>query len=211
MTTRMITACALACALMTGACSDDFGPTEPISAPSLSQNEAGWARWDVELTGGEEVDGSQDSWESESWELVESDLDWTASVASAVIGRRGGTVTLWAFAKDGGWQPNHSLTVPAGAVKRPTHFVMELGPDDVIDVHLSATEVSSGRQITEFGRPLSITLTYDGASVEDPDGLNVVHLVNGTISEVVSGTVDADLKIVTGELSHFSRYAVAFR
>jgi hypothetical protein len=201
----MVTAFALACALMTAACTDEFSPTEP-SAPALSQNERGWADW--------EVSWDSDSWDSDSWDsdsskLVESDLIWTASVASAVIGRNGGTVTLWAYASGDGWQPYHSITVPPGAVGKPTHFVMELGPDPVIDVHLSATEVRSGRRITQFDKPLSLTLTYAGSSVEDPDRLRIVHLVDGTIREAVTGTLDANSRTVTGELWHFSRYALA--
>jgi hypothetical protein len=213
----MAAALGLACALLTAGCSDDFSPTEPSWAPALSSHElesaeGTWESWDI---------GSLDSgsWDSEYWEevarelyrwLVESGLSWTTTEASAVIGREGGALILWADPVPGvRGRPYHSLTVPPDAVRKPTLFVMTLGPDPAIDVHLSATEVSSGKAITRFKTPLSLVLTYEGSSAEASDGLTIVHVVDGNVREVVTSTVDADRRIVIGEIRHFSRYAVA--
>jgi hypothetical protein len=86
---------------------------------------------------------------------------------------------------------------------------MEVGANGVIDVHLSATEVSSGKQVTEFRQPLELSLTYAGSSPEDLDKLAIVHVVDGDVVEAVASVVHADQQAVCGEIWHFSRYAIA--
>ena len=207
LTTRMLAGLALACTLLAAACADDFSPTGPILTSALSHNERGsveqnWGSWH----GGSWDGGSRDGESRQSFlRLPESGLAWWNKEASAVIGPGGGTVTL----RSGSSPAYHSITVPAGTVKKPTRFVMKLGPGPTINVLLSATVVANGRRITRFKQPLSLTMSFHGSNAKDVRGLKVVYLEGTDVREVLKSRVNANEKTVTGEVWHFSRYAVA--
>lgn len=205
-TTRPTAILALACALFAAACSDGFNPTEPTWAPALSQHGRSAK---TQLTADSQTSASESV--SGGGHLVESDLNWPSTAASVVIGPEGGEVELWAASpRDSKLGPSHSLKVPRDAVSEPTLFVMEIGLDPTIDVFLSAVEISSGRRITEFFRPLKLRLTYAGSAVEDPSRLGIVYVKDGIIIETVETRVITRHELLVGEIWHFSRYAVAW-
>ncbi|HEX6938225.1 MAG TPA: hypothetical protein VF158_02345 [Longimicrobiales bacterium] len=66
--------------------------------------------------------------------------------ASAIIGRRGGTVEL-----DG-----HRVTLPRGAVDRPTMITLTAPASQYLEIDLTA----NGQEHFEFNVPVTVTISY---------------------------------------------------
>jgi hypothetical protein len=127
---------------------------------------------------------------------------------SATIGSNGGELTLL----------GHTLTVPVGAVTRPTLFLITVLPTGYVEVDLTASITGLLGNLLDVGsrgflKPVPVTLSYASATnVEDPRWLTILR-VNSLLGyrqyEVMPSTVDRDRKTVTAELDHFSRYVIA--
>jgi hypothetical protein len=109
----------------------------------------------------------------------------------------------------------HEMLVPAGAVAQPTWFRMTVVGSDRIQVKLKAWRASDWAPVTQFPAtaPIQLNLNVSNVTGIDLSQLLVVYLADGTADgrkEPVSSAVNADAKIVTGYLTHFSMYAIAF-
>lgn len=124
--------------------------------------------------------------------------------ASALIDAQGGTISL----------AGHVLTVPAGAVSRPTRFTMAVVNEGYVEVELNATVPQPrgpGIDVGEkgFARPVTLQLNYSWASAEvDASRLQIVWVKENGSLETLSSTPDAGTKTVTANLDHFSKYAI---
>ena len=107
------------------------------------------------------------------------------------------------------------LSVPAGAVKGNTTFTMNVGTDGVVSLTAMETRSDGTRVdvgVTGFRKRLTLALYYGNASgaITDATRLQVGWVQsNGSLS-AVQGSVDTQLKLVYGELQHFSAYAIIF-
>jgi hypothetical protein len=105
------------------------------------------------------------------------------------------------------------LTVPAGAVREPVVFRMQL-EDGAVQVDLAATRPTSRRQndvgSVGFDRPLHLELSYEEAPpAGDPSELVVVWVRDDGTLVPLPSTVDRGARSVTASLNHFSGYALA--
>ena len=110
----------------------------------------------------------------------------------------------------------HEMLVPAGAVAQPTWFRMSVVASDRIQVKLKAWRASDWAPVTQFPAttPIRLNLNVSKLSAIDLSKLVVVYLADGTVDgrkDPVQSSVNVDTKILTGYLTHFSIYAVAFR
>lgn len=126
----------------------------------------------------------------------------------SLIGVDGGQISLL----------GHTLTVPPGAVSRPTIFTLTVLPTGYVEVNLTATLTSVLGLVLNVGeqgflKPVPVTLSYARATnVSNPSRLTVVHaggLLGYRSLEPVPSTVDTAKKTVTADLEHFSRYLLA--
>lgn len=104
------------------------------------------------------------------------------------------------------------LLVPAGAVKTPTLFRMEVMTGSYIGVRLHAKDVS-GRAVTRFRTPLRLTMPYSEANTEeiDPTKLVIANIAedgSARILEVLEASANPSELLVSGLIYHFSDYAV---
>lgn len=126
------------------------------------------------------------------------------SSAAALIGSGGGTISV----------AGHVLTVPAGAVSRPTRFTMAVVNDGYVEVELNATVPQSrgpGIDVGEkgFDRPVTLQLNYAWAAGDvDASRLQIVWVKEDGSLETLSSTADSGTKTVTADLDHFSKYAI---
>ncbi|HKT59875.1 MAG TPA: hypothetical protein VJQ46_07470 [Gemmatimonadales bacterium] len=116
---------------------------------------------------------------------------------SATIGAEGGTLTVGP----------HTLTVPAGALDAPVLITAEAPVGTVNSVHFGP----EGLQFA-VGKPATLTLSYANCPLLGsllPKRIAYTSDLLAILSYVIS--VDDLLhRRVTGELEHFSRYAVAW-
>jgi hypothetical protein len=110
----------------------------------------------------------------------------------------------------------HEMLVPAGAVPQPTWFRMSVIASDRIQVKLKAWRASDWAPVTQFpvSKPVQLNLSVSKVTGIDLSQLVVVYLADETIhgrKEPVRSVVNRDSQILTGYLTHFSLYAVAFR
>ena len=121
---------------------------------------------------------------------------------SKLIGLDGGSITLL----------GHTLTVPLGAVTKPTLFVMIVGSDGIVSVDLFAFSIDLlGRRIDiggrGFNKPVDLSLYYGRSQVSDPSKLFIAHIEGSRITPLPS-TVNTTKKTVSTKLEHFSKYAM---
>ncbi len=107
-----------------------------------------------------------------------------------------------------------SLLVPEGAVLRLTLFTMETPDTKVINVNLSALTGDLLRNVLSllglFQKPVTVELSYAHATnVTDPGKLVIVRLLDDGKVEVLPTRVDRQRKVVSAQLDHFSKYAMA--
>lgn len=202
--TRLVAVLALAVALGSTACTDDFSPTEPISI-STARVRSGSTDTNTTQTGRTKrlVPARQRTVGTHG--LVTGQLSSPVRVVRGTIARSGGSISITNTAGDA----SHTLRVPPGAVATPTLFEMTLAEDGTIAVDLRATEVESGRRITRFRKALSLSLSFAQAELGEVNAIHMVHVVDGEIVEFVDSRVHARRKVVVGTIRHFSRYAVA--
>jgi hypothetical protein len=107
----------------------------------------------------------------------------------------------------------HTLSVPPGAVTQPTFFMLQIVEANAIHVKLKAWRASDAAPVSQFPNvPVELTLDVSDLETLDLSGLVVVYLRDGTYSgakEPVPTVVSGSTRI-TGYLTHFSQYAVAF-
>lgn len=131
------------------------------------------------------------------------------SVSSgSLIGFGGGTISLL----------GHTLTVPVGAVTKPTLFTLTVLPTGYVEVDLLAT-VNTLLGVLDvgskgFAKPVPVSLTYSRATnVSNPSSLKILRInsILGYSSyQVMPSQVDTVNKKVTTALDHFSRYTMAY-
>lgn len=105
----------------------------------------------------------------------------------------------------------HTLTVPAGAIDRPTMFVMSVLAGTTIQVELIAYDPDLYNDVggKGFNVPVQLALSYAGAGADfDPATATIVHIETDGSRVVVPSTVDAENQVVRAELKHFSRYGL---
>jgi|GEM_PF-1854912 len=111
-----------------------------------------------------------------------------------VIGPEGGTVNI---------KGGHKLVFPEGALSEPTLITARPGRVFV--------EVEFGPHGLQFpeGREPVLTLNYKGAvNVRDEGSLLIAYMQGRAVSEVLTTEVDTSAKTVSGQVRHFSRYAL---
>jgi hypothetical protein len=123
---------------------------------------------------------------------------------TAEIGRQGGLLQA----------EHYFLSVPAGAVKHPTQFTMDVGTDGVVT--LLATVTSRNGSVSDVGalgfrEPVTLAMYYGYSEklVEDPTGLQVAWLKDDGKLSTVPSKLYEEYQLVYGQLSHFSQYALA--
>jgi hypothetical protein len=129
--------------------------------------------------------------------------DANGNAASAWIDSNGGTVKTAAY----------TLTVPRGAVKTKTQFVIQPLNNGTYTVELKAYQKTllSTKSVGEkgFAKPVLFTVSYARADgVTDTKKLGIIYIASPTQVELQKTTVDTRDKDVTAQLSHFSKYAM---
>ena len=129
--------------------------------------------------------------------------DANGTKATAWIGSDGGTIKTAAY----------TLTVPRGAVKTNTQFVIEPANDGTYTVNLAAYEkrllgmVSVGEK--GFAKPVLLTISYANASgVTNAKKIAIIYIESATSVKLQNSSVDTRDKDVTAALSHYSKYAM---
>lgn len=127
------------------------------------------------------------------------------SVAQGVVDFRGG------YLRAG----DHSITIPALAVLRPTLFRIEVLDNGFIEVDLRAYERdATGAWTVDVGpagfrKPIKLVLSYAGAENADDAAPFIVYAPNGALGGGYvrqPGNADPRNRWITGYLSHFSLY-----
>ena len=180
--TSMLTVAALALIGMSG-CENAVRPVgpEPV-APELASAS----------TSLESADGSV-------WQLIEGLEEMGGT--HAIIGAAGGELTLG----------QQTLIVPAGAVDAPTLFTMKKSGSK-LRVSLTASRVTANDVGSAgFAKPLDLIFSYGAvASLPgDPGDLVIVWIRPDGVYEPQPTTVNTLDRTVTGEIIHFSEYALA--
>lgn len=202
-------------AMLAVACSPDGGPDsesligpEPVAAADTTGDPQAllWWLWPRR---------DRDS-DREEYTLIREELslggllsDVLSLKVTKLIGYEGGELTL----------AGHTLTVPRGAVRSPTLFVLELLPTGYIEVDLTAMQLLNRLlggllNVTEFRRDPVIEMTYSRATnlPEDLDRLLIVYapgLLGYRDLEPLESEVDEERQVVRAKLPHFSRFCMA--
>jgi hypothetical protein len=146
-------------------------------------------------------------------DLIEETLGSTLSAANRAVAQLSDEVVREKIGKDGGELTllGNTLTVPAGAVDRPTMFVLSVLAGDSIQVELIAYDPELYEDVggKGFGVPVTLALSYAEAEEDlDPETLTIVHIKTDGEPVVLESTVDTENEVVSADLSHFSRYAL---
>lgn len=126
--------------------------------------------------------------------------------ASDTIGNEGGTITAGA----------NSLLIPAHSLLDSTVITMTVGGDSTRSVTFQPEGL-----LFQSNRPAVLTLHYNGCTFDEdtianpaghiPGGAGIAFVgTNGAILEFKAGTIDTTANTISGQLRHFSRYAVAW-
>jgi hypothetical protein len=104
----------------------------------------------------------------------------------------------------------HEVKFDPRTVSEPTLVTMTTDAGNYIEVDLTAVSVSTGAAVTEFSRPVKLTLNWRNANLKNPNQLTVVYVPDdGSAMQPVSTVVDKTTKTAQGKLEHFSSYAAA--
>ena len=125
----------------------------------------------------------------------------------SLIGFNGGSISLL----------GHTVTVPVGAVTKPTLFSLIVLPTGYVEVDLTATLTSILGPFdvgaAGFQKLVPVSLSYArGTNVSDPSQLKVLRiksLLGYGNYEVMPTTVNTTTKTANTQLDHFSRYTLA--
>jgi hypothetical protein len=112
----------------------------------------------------------------------------------AIIGPAGGTLHIG----------EHELVIPRGALTEEQLISAEASPSSLIDVEFQPEGLT-------FQRPAQLTLSYKSCDV--PANLNLLMAYLGLGNKILEFPTSKDYRSyseVTGEINHFSRYAVAY-
>lgn len=110
----------------------------------------------------------------------------------------------------------YRLSVPRGAVRKPTRFMMVVLNNDMIGVRLYAWD-RYWQPVRTFRTPLALTLPYDEADESQIVAgaklriANVVSETDPTVLELIAAEPDRTNRTVTGRLSHFSVWSLALQ
>jgi hypothetical protein len=126
----------------------------------------------------------------------------------SLIGFNGGQISLL----------GHTVTVPVGAVSKPTLFSLIVLPTGYVEVDLTATLTSILGPFdvgaAGFNELVPVSLSYARATnVSDPSHLKVLRiksLIGYGKYEVMPTTVNTAAETANTQLDHFSRYTLAF-
>jgi len=114
--------------------------------------------------------------------------------ASAWIGREGGTLEIGP----------HTFTVPAGALDRPV-FIRADAPSGHVNL------VQFEPEGLRFERPASLTMSFSNCSLVVRLLPRIAYVDDGLhILSFIPSLADLLSRTVTGDVSHFSGYAVAW-
>jgi hypothetical protein len=108
---------------------------------------------------------------------------------------------------------NYFLYVPENAVNEITTFTMNVGTDGLAQLTATADRGEGVREdvgVLGFQRPLTLALYYGNSSegIANANNLSIAWVQdNGSLQPVLS-QVNTNYKVVYGELSHFSAYAI---
>ncbi|HEX2190162.1 MAG TPA: hypothetical protein VHG51_14740 [Longimicrobiaceae bacterium] len=130
---------------------------------------------------------------------------------SAIIGAAGGKLGV----------AGHQISVPAGAVDRPTRFTITMSQEkspsgnQLVKVDNTAYQQDAGGAWTVnvgaagFLKPLTLRMSYGWATnVSDPGRLLILWDREDGTAEPYATSIDTSTKMVTAQLTHFSIYAV---
>jgi hypothetical protein len=113
---------------------------------------------------------------------------------AAIIGPEGGTLHIGP----------HTLVIPHGALSEEQLIVGEAPTSSLVDVDFEPEGL-------HFERPAQLTLSYKGCDVPAGLDLQLVYLGSGNrILELPPSEDHPEESEVSGEIQHFSRYAVAY-
>lgn len=188
---------ALALALTLGACEN----VADVTAPQLQPGSESLAKG---------VNGYGKGGKKAKQEYVYVTMaDFEANPVSVELNNRGGVLNL---------ADRVILEVPKNAVSGKVVFTMEKVPGDELIVKLSATSSKKGATYNDVGSagfniPLKLTFRVptDVALPDDPSALKVLYVGGATpesqptVVTATGATID-----VTGDVTHFSPYAVGW-
>jgi hypothetical protein len=115
------------------------------------------------------------------------------AVASATIGREGGSLTVG----------KSTLVVPSGALKSPVTIKAEQVPGSANSIRFSPEGLA-------FAKPAKLSMGYDNCLLVEPTKRIVYTTEDLKVLDVLQSQ---DLRLgrtVTAPIDHFSRYAVAY-
>lgn len=119
----------------------------------------------------------------------------------AVIGREGGSLVV------GG----HALVVPAGAVPKPTTFVLSVPASPVLEIDISG----DGRPHYQFMSPVAVRVDYSRCADDVlPETPLVAWWIDGpgrSKQGEMPSTDDRAARTLTFTTDHLSGYAIAYR
>lgn len=184
----------LLAALLFISCEQMSGPTDVVDAPAVPQ---------MDLLSGEDSDDGESE---EDLTLIEDQIpeDIDDLDVSKLIGPDGGQITL----------AGHTLTVPEGAVDQVTLFTMTVVTSGYVEVDLTAETELLGIEVSEFEKPLTLSLTY-ARSPNVPEDLSRlgIYVMKGDSHkdghEPLESTVDAEEKVVIAQTDHFTGFCLA--
>lgn len=194
----------MATALVVGAltaCSDGLTPTEPSldsTTESLSTDLIDASLYDSDPT----LASATLYTEASGAALVPTTRTDAGQVVTMVVGPGGGEIRAG----------DHSLAIPRNAVSKATEFRMEVVAGTNILVDLSARGVASGKTVSQFSVPLTLTLSYKGIfSGADVRRLRNVYLYRDSPSYLLplTSVLHKKDKTLSSPISHFSLYGMA--
>jgi hypothetical protein len=186
----------LVAAPMLSSCADMSGPVEP-EVTSTIERQDGLLGGLLGVVGG----------------LVGGVVNLLGSVLSGPDAN-GNEVAKW-IDSDGGTIKTaaYTLTVPRGAVRERTKFVVSPSNTGKYMVELEAFEntLLGMREVGSkgFRKPVLLTISYRNANgITNEKKIAIVYVVNPAKGEVQASDVDTRDNEVTAKLNHFSKYAM---
>ncbi|MBU0509432.1 hypothetical protein KKH27_11445 [bacterium] len=97
----------------------------------------------------------------------------------------------------------HALWVPPGAVTNTVNITLS-------NASVTAVALDCYPSPYQFNVPITLYLSYDGTQYEGQDNppLAIMYMTGNNSFEEMPGGVDDDHEIVTGVITHFSRYII---
>lgn len=106
------------------------------------------------------------------------------------------------------------LQIPAFAVDEETIFSYDLTTKQ-IDGKSAVSQIlnliavnSSGQGITQFNRPLTLTINYEPNSINENDKLSMVYSNDGETWVFLESETDQQSSQITAQITHFTQFAI---